>query len=327
MIMKDLIALPRRAVRFVARRLGLPGFRAATPEPCRDVYSISIYEGSSPLDLAPSPRAENPVLHAADVTDVAAIYVADPFMIRDGGEWHMFFEILPQSDEKGVIALASSPDGLKWRYRQVVLDEPFHLSYPYVFEHEGAHFMIPESHQDRSLRLYRALDFPTRWEHVCNLIEGELLVDCSPFFHQGKWWLLAGGGSPPVHADMLRLFHAENLTGPWIEHPASPLITGDPVNARPSGRVVEWDGRLFRFAQDCHPYYGQRVRAFEILEITATSYRERPAVDAPVLGESGQGWNAAGMHHVDAHRLEDGRCFASVDGWRWTKVSQVGRRP
>lgn len=145
--MKDLCGLPRRAARFVALRLGLPGFRPKAPEPCRDVYSISIYEGGSPLDLRPAAGADNPVLQAADVTDVAAIYVADPFMIRGGGEWHMFFEILPQADEKGVIALASSADGLKWRYRQVVLDEPFHLSYPYVFEFEGEHYMIPESHR------------------------------------------------------------------------------------------------------------------------------------------------------------------------------------
>ena len=83
------------------------------------------------------------------------------------------------------------------------------------------------------------------------------------------------------------------------------------------------DGRLFRFAQDCHPFYGQRVRAFEIMELTVTSYREHPAADGPILCESHQGWNAAGMHHLDAHRLEDGRCFASVDGWRWVKISQV----
>lgn len=309
----------------IACKLRIPGFKPGLRNKAcpRDCYSIAIYEGDSPLSLKPADGVINPVLRASDVTDIAAIYVADPFMIRSGGMWHMFFEVLPQGDEKGVIATASSVDGLKWNYQQVVLEEPFHLSYPCVFEFEGEHYMVPESHQDNSLRLYRAVDFPTRWEHVVNLIEGELLVDCTPLFYKGKWWLFAGCGSPPVHADMLKLFHAELLTGPWMEHPASPIVSENPANARPSGRVIEWDGRLFRFAQDCHPYYGQRVRAFEILELTADRYREHPAAEQPILSESHQGWNAAGMHHIDAHRLEDGRCFASVDGWRWVKISQA----
>jgi hypothetical protein len=37
-------------------------------------------------------------------------------------------------EQEGEIGLATSEDGLKWDYKQVVLNEPFHLSYPYVFE-------------------------------------------------------------------------------------------------------------------------------------------------------------------------------------------------
>ncbi len=316
--------LPRRSLRFaarVARRMGVPGFRAADPIPYRDFYSIAIYEGSTPLDLIPAEGVENPVLKGSDVTDIAATYVADPFMIRSGDDWHMFFEILPTEIEKGVIGLASSEDGKKWNYRQVVLDEPFHLSYPYVFEFEGQHYMVPESHQDRSVRLYKATDFPTRWEHVGNLLEGEEFVDCSPFHFQGRWWLFAGCGSLPYRADMLRLFHAERLEGPWLEHPQSPVVSGNPMIARPGGRVVAWGDRLFRFTQDCHPRYGLRVRAFEIHELTTLTYRESPAAEEPILKEARQGWNSSGMHHVDPHRMADGRCFACVDGWYWGRIT------
>lgn len=324
--MKSAFTLPRRALNKAARvagRLGLPGFRGmvAEPVPCRDYYAIGIYEGASPLGLKPAAGVVNPVLQGSDVTDLPATYVADPFMIRDGGTWHMFFEILPEEVEKGVIGLASSEDGMKWNYRQVVLEEPFHLSYPYVFEFEGDHYMVPESHQDRSVRLYKAVDFPTRWEHVGNLLEGEEFVDCSPFLHQGRWWLFAGCGTLPLRADGLRLFHAEQLEGPWVEHRQSPIVSGDARIARPGGRVVAWGERVFRFTQDCHPRYGLRVRAFEIHELTVDRYRESPAADEPILREvPGGGWNASGMHHIDAHPLEDGRCLACVDGWKWAKI-------
>lgn len=285
----------------------------------RDVFSIAIYKGASPLRLQPFMGNGITVLSHTDITDVDAVYVADPFMIRHEEVWHMFFEILSRPAGKGIIGLATSADGCDWKYRQVVLEEDFHLSYPYVFKHGQDYFMIPESNQDYSVRLYKATEFPARWDYVGNLLEGEALVDCSPFYFNDRWWLFAGCGGPPCHADTLRFFHADNLMGTWQEHPSSPLITDDPAIARPCGRVVLCNGRLLRFAQDCHPYYGQRVRAFEIIELTLTSYCESPASIDPILMESHQGWNECGMHHMDAHQLPDGNWLACVDGWRWEK--------
>lgn len=327
--MKSLINLPQRVIKKavrIAKRLGLPGFSREVEVPYRDYYSISIYEGTSPLDLVPAEGVVNPVLNGSDVTDIAAVYVADPFMIRSGDTWHMFFEILPVEVEKGVIGLASSEDGMKWNYRQVVLEESYHLSYPYVFEYKGEHYMVPESHQDRTVRLYRATDFPTRWEHVCNLLDGEEFVDCSPFQFQDRWWLFAGCGSLPYRADVLRLFHSENLEGPWLEHVQSPIVSGNPHISRPGGRVVVWDNHLFRFTQDCHPRYGLRVRAFEIHELTVEKFRESPATEEPILCEnpSPMQWNSSGMHHIDPHLWDNGRCVACVDGWYWGEIESRG---
>jgi hypothetical protein len=113
----------------------------------------------------------------------------------------------------------------------------------------------------------------------------------------------------------LRLFSAERLSGPWREHPASPIIRGDPHLARPGGRVVSDGRRLIRYSQDCHPFYGLAVRAFEITELTTTTYREVLTSSKPILKASGRGWNRCGMHHIDPHCLAPGRWLACVDGW------------
>lgn len=290
------------------------------PVPHRDYFSVSIYEGPSPLELHPAAGVSNPVLTGDDVTDVAAHYVADPFMVRHESGWHMFFEILTKEPCKGVIGLASSPDGRSWTYRQVVLEEPFHLSYPHVFEEGGVHYMIPESYKDRSVRLYRATQFPVRWELVGILLENVELVDCTPVRHDGKWWLFAGDGAEPYRADMLKLYHADRLEGPWIAHPMSPLISGDARISRPAGRIVRHGKNLLRFTQDCEPRYGLRVRAFRVLEMSETRYSEIPAADEPILTESHTGWNSSGMHHVDAHQLGEDRWLACVDGWCWSPL-------
>ena len=150
------------------------------PYPAREKqWSIGIYAGQSPFHLHPGPNAVNPVLSAADVTDVPATFVADPFMIKRDATWYMFFEVLNANTGQGDIGLATSSDGWKWRYGGVVLDEPFHLSYPHVFESGGVQYMVPESLQAQSIRLYRADEFPTRWTFVRPLLAGHDYSDPS----------------------------------------------------------------------------------------------------------------------------------------------------
>jgi hypothetical protein len=296
---------------------GAPGvchvyMKEPTPEP---VWTIGIYRGPSPFHLGPPEQVANPVLTYADVTDVQASLVADPFMLRAAGMWYLFFEVLNWRTRMGEIGLAVSADGLRWSYRQIVLAEPFHLSYPYVFRWGHDYYMIPETHEAGGARLYQAVDFPTRWAAVATLLEGPYLADASVFRHHGRWWMFADASAARDHAT-LRLYHAEALRGPWREHPRSPVIAHDPHNARPAGRVLAVNGQAVRFAQSAVPEYGTDVRAFRIDELTTTAYHEQEVPHNPVLGPSGSGWNASGMHHVDAHRLADGSWLACVDGWQ-----------
>lgn len=283
----------------------------------RRVISIGIYAGPAPTALAPAPGARNPVLTRLSVTDVLASLVADPFMIRAGGTWHMFFEVLAWRGRtrKGEIGHATSADGLRWDYRRIVLAEPFHLSYPHVFADGPDFFMIPESWRAGGVRLYRADPFPDRWVLVKTLLSGPVFLDSSVFHRDGRWWMLTGTGPGPAHGT-LRLFHAAELAGPWSEHRRSPIVEADPHAARPGGRVVAASGRLLRFAQDCSPEYGLAVRAFEITGLDQRDYREEEIAGNPVLAGSGRGWNAGGMHHLDLHPRGDGGWIACVDGWR-----------
>src|ERR1043165_3225277 len=96
----------------------------------------------------------------------------------------------------------------------------------------------------------------------------------------------------------------------------SPVVENDNRKARPAGRVLVQDEKVIRFAQDCYPAYGTRVRAFEITELTATTYEERENKHGPVLTSSGRGWNCTGMHHVDPHQMDGEQWIACVDGFQ-----------
>jgi hypothetical protein len=273
----------------------------------------------SPLHFGPPEDVDNPVLTREDVSDVQAAFVADPFMLRVNHIWYMFFEVLNRQTGKGEIGLAISEDGRRWTYQHIVLAEPFHLSYPYVFEWMSDYYMIPESHEAGSIRLYQARKFPLEWFCVATLISGPRFSDSSLVRYADKWWLFTETDLK-MQFDTVRLYYADDLMGPWLEHPQSPIIAGNPCTARPAGRVLVLRDRIIRYAQNCHPHYGMQVRASEITELTTESYHERDVAENPILTGSGAGWNRDGMHHIDPHLLEDGQWIACVDGWIWVGV-------
>ena len=274
-------------------------------------WSIGIYIGESPFDLSPIVKPGNPVLTAADVTDIRATFVADPFLVRQNDRWYLFFEALDAATDRGVLAVADSLDGLVWTYRQVVLAEPFHLSYPHVFSWGGHTYMTPESQND-SVQLYRAIDFPFQWVREKTLIERPGLADPTPFCHQDRWWMLVGTASN----DTLYLYHADAPMGPWIEHPMSPLLSADLRYSRPGGRVFTHDGRLYRVAQDGLLRYGHQLHLFEITELSTTTYQERKVALSSRLQPGDRAWNSHGMHQLDIWPFGEGRWLACVDGYR-----------
>lgn len=275
------------------------------------MWSIGIYTGDSPFQLQAPANQTNPVLTAAAVTDIPAEFVADPFMVNHAGRWHMFFEVKNSETKLGEIGLATSDDAFSWTYHQIVLKEPFHLSYPYVFQWQGEYYMIPETLGASAVCLYKAEEFPTRWSRRQTLIDG-VHADPSLVYFDDVWWLFVC--SNPYGHDVLRLYFARDLDGPWKEHPRSPMVQGDKCRARPAGRILTLNGGVIRFAQDCVPQYGTRVRAFNISVLSRDRYVEVEDKHSPVLSPAAHGWNARGMHHLDAHRLPDGKWIACVDG-------------
>jgi hypothetical protein len=280
------------------------------------MWSIGIYTGDFPFDLSSPDSITNPVLTARDVVDVNADFVADPFMVHEGGTWYMFFEVMNGATKKGEIGLATSCDGFAWTYKQIVLSEPFHLSYPYLFEWENEYYMIPEAGTSMSVRLYKAFEFPTKWVLSDILLDGAPFLDTSVIYHNNTWWMFT---ALPDNGTLL-LHLADCLTGTWEKHPGSPLISGDRQRARPGGRPIVLDGKVFRFAQDDLQTYGNKVRVFEITEISRTAYHEQEMSKNPIIAATGSGWNGLGMHTIDLHKTVDDKWNACVDGIGWQSL-------
>ena len=90
-------------------------------------------------------------------------FLADPFVFENNGCNYIFVEDYFYKDEKGRISVLKV-EGDKYKFLGLVLEESFHLSFPFIFKDGDEIFMVPESHENLDIRLYKCADFPHKWE-------------------------------------------------------------------------------------------------------------------------------------------------------------------
>ena len=221
---------------------------------------------------------------------------ADPFIVRCGEEKAIFFEEYEFARDKAHIsALVGNAQG-GFDYAGPVLSTPYHLSFPYVFRHQGQYYMCPETHAAQRIELWRCTRWPLEWRFERVLMGGVKACDSLLFEHGERWWLLtnlerdgAGDFCRELHA-----FHADSpLAARWTPHPANPVVTGA-SRARNAG-LLQRDGRLYRLAQaQGFDRYGRALKLFEITQLCAQGYQERQVAALEPHGD------LLGIHHLSA---------------------------
>jgi hypothetical protein len=202
-------------------------------------------------------------------------FYADPFLFEKDGKTYLFFEDFRYAEGRALISCCEiGSDGSPGEPIEV-LRCPYHLSYPFVFEHEGEIYMIPETKENQRVELYRATSFPTTWTFEAALLEDIYAVDATIQKVDGKFWMFAGVSNGRYsNSDELCVFFADALRGPWTPHPGNPVLS-DVRRARPAGMLFYEEGRLIRPSQDCGKAYGYALEFSEVLRLSETEYEER----------------------------------------------------
>lgn len=270
------------------------------------LWTISTMDGTSINDLHFS--LNNPVLTAKDVTDVDADFVADPFIIMKDGLLYMFFEILDHSSKKGVIGYATSLDtGKIWKYQKVIMDKPWHQSFPHVFENHGDYYMLPEAKYSGSTVLYKATGFPEDWSQEIKILNIPL-TDPVIFKKEEVWYLFG------TYKENLLLLYSEYLDKEWKPHPVHTIVKGDSRCNR-SGGEIYFDGTdYYRIAQDGLYNYGTRIHIYKILKIDTRQYKEVLVPDNKNLCEGKYMWAKRGIHTLNMIASSDKKLIAVIDG-------------
>ena len=222
-------------------------------------------------------------------------FIADPFAIQVDGSHYVFVEELPYKSGKGVISVYRVSPTEAQRIG-IVLNEPYHLSFPFLFRYREDIYMIPESAADRSIKLYRATRFPEEWALEKVIAADVAAVDTVVFERDGRWWMLTTiRGEDRARNDAeLHAFWAPDPLGEWTAHPANPVIV-DASRGRNGGLLRDRDGTIYRVTQR-HGFarYGTGISIYRIDELSEDAYSERWVQDIEPKFFKG----IVGTHHL-----------------------------
>ncbi len=211
------------------------------------------------------------------------IIEADPFLFVKDERLYLFYESKDYR-KPGVIKMTSTADLKNWTKPRTVLQEPFHLSYPFVFQEGDTTYMMPETCATGEVRLYRAEDNSlTCFTHVATILKQRKdqnieisYSDASVYKKDGKYYLMVTVMKNGVNH--LLLYYADSLKGPYKEHPSSPLVVGMKYG-RNAGCLFEKEGWLYRVAQDCVVRYGDNVHLLAVDQMDNATYKEHIVKD------------------------------------------------
>lgn len=203
---------------------------------------------------------------------------ADPFVLSKNNKNYVYIEELPFKTNKGYISLLEVDNAGVLLKTEKIIEKPYHMSYPFVFEYKNEFYMIPETSQNRTIELYKCDEFPDKWSFFMVLMENVSAKDTTLYFCNNKWWLFTAINISPEFSDHIELYlyySNELFTKEWISHQNNPIDT-DIRNSRPAGRIFNFENKIYRPSQDCSERYGKAININQIITLNETSYKEIP---------------------------------------------------
>lgn len=201
---------------------------------------------------------------------------ADSFYAEEDGRHFIFFEEVDDQHPVGFLSVLEVFKDGTYTEPTTILKLDYHLSYPCVFKIDHDWYMIPETSANKTVELWKCVQFPLRWEKHLNILQDIEAVDSTPFYHDGMWYLFT---STRRHCkkfgDRLDIFFTQDILKPeWKEHPSNPVCKGS-QQFRMAGKPFYYQGQLVRPSQDSLKRYGGNIELKAITQLSPTSYQEQ----------------------------------------------------
>jgi hypothetical protein len=205
------------------------------------------------------------------------VFWADPFAVTKDDNYFVFVEEFVYKLNKAHISVLKLDKKGNLLSSERIIERPYHMSYPFIFELDNIYYMIPETGKNQTIELYKCTDFPYKWEFEKNLMENVSAVDSTVFFYNNKWWLftcLDQTINISGNSTELFLFFSDDLFADrWESHPDNPILS-DARTARPAGKLFIHEDKIYRPSQNCAGRYGMGFNINQVTKLTEDEYGE-----------------------------------------------------
>ena len=204
-------------------------------------------------------------------------FFADPFIVTEKGKTVCFVEDYSYVTKLGSISAIEIFDDNSYKIEEYVIKELFHMSFPYLFRYKDELYMVPETSQAKSIRLYKCIEFPTKWEYQKDLFSDIYATDTMIFFHNNLWWMMFSlSNTGKNYNSQLVAYYTKSdpIHGEWIAHAQNPIVKSCSI-ARNAGVLGLNEGVVIRNRQkQGFNLYGGAFSLAKIVNLTPTEFKE-----------------------------------------------------
>ena len=205
------------------------------------------------------------------------MFWADPFVVARDNRYYIFVEEFIYKKDRAHISVLKLDEQGNFLSSQKIIERSYHMSYPSVFEIDNTYYMIPETSKNRTIELYKCIEFPDKWEFERNIMENISAVDTTLFHYDNRWWLFTAVDQTTnisgCSTELFLFFADDVFSGKWESHPLNPVVS-DIRRARPAGNLFIRDGKIFRPSQNCAGRYGIGFNINQVTKLTVNDYEE-----------------------------------------------------
>ncbi|MPM46140.1 hypothetical protein SDC9_92838 [bioreactor metagenome] len=246
-------------------------------------------------------------------------FYADPFLFQTPENQYILFEKFSYKGRKGCIsAVIPGHDSFEWLVKDT------HLAYPFVFNHDGSSWVIPEN-ADAGKCIAYCVD--NRLNITRELVLLDLpAVDPTLVYYNKRIYLFCGLKNQ-LPNEKLFIFWSDTYEGPYKPHQMNPVKV-TPVGSRPGGNLKIWQDTYYRPAQVSDIYYGHKILINKIISLSPEVFVEHEfcEINPAVFGSE-----FCGLHtyttdgNIYVADLKTHRLGLSAFRFRWKLNSRKGR--
>tara|TARA_Y100001970_G_C14214069_1_gene848616 strand:+ start:548 stop:2128 length:1581 start_codon:yes stop_codon:yes gene_type:complete len=223
------------------------------------------------LALFKSDNFSNPLIIENDKDK----FLADPFLIKNKNKIYCFAEEFDYTKKRGhIVCIEFNKEQNK---KKIILNEKFHLSFPYIFKFKNYFFMCPDTSDISEIRLYKCTNFPFKWKFYKTIKKNLEAVDNIIFKKNNLWWLITNidrSKSNDFSHD-LSVFYSQQgpLTNNWKSHSKNPIKINS-LESRNAGLIID-KNKIIRVSQvQGFDNYGENINFHEIKILNSKEYIE-----------------------------------------------------